>query len=213
MPAGSAAQSPIEDSVTGSARDCTDPPSCLTNPTGLTLFTSITANAHSGPSGENPSGTMSWGERIVGGPGFLDSQDRVTCLSVSDNVAVVGVAGTTNLVRFGITLWNVGLIRVTDGGGPNSELDTFQFAIQTQPIVFPPPPPPPDPTDCSTFPSGVPALRNEEGDLTVTDAKPFPTSKDQCKNGGWQSYSTFKNQGDCVSFVATGGKNPPANSP
>lgn len=27
-----------------------------------------------------------------------------------------------------------------------------------------------------------------------------------CKNGGWQSYS-FKNQGDCVSYIATGGKN------
>jgi hypothetical protein len=38
-----------------------------------------------------------------------------------------------------------------------------------------------------------------------------PTSKDQCKNGGWMSFSSpaFKNQGDCVSFVATGGKNPP----
>lgn len=32
--------------------------------------------------------------------------------------------------------------------------------------------------------------------------------KDQCKNGGWQS-TGFKNQGDCVSFFATGGKNPP----
>jgi hypothetical protein len=40
-----------------------------------------------------------------------------------------------------------------------------------------------------------------------------PTTKDQCKNGGWQSYGIFKNQGDCVSFVATGGKNPPTNSP
>lgn len=37
-----------------------------------------------------------------------------------------------------------------------------------------------------------------------------PTNKDQCKNGGWQSYGVFKNQGDCVSFVATGGKNLPA---
>ena len=37
-----------------------------------------------------------------------------------------------------------------------------------------------------------------------------PTSKDQCKNGGWQSFgSQFKNQGDCVSFVASGGKNQP----
>jgi len=29
------------------------------------------------------------------------------------------------------------------------------------------------------------------------------------KNGGWQTYRVFKNQGDGVSFVATGGKNPP----
>ncbi len=40
----------------------------------------------------------------------------------------------------------------------------------------------------------------------VTDAQPFPTSKDQCKNGGWRNYSGFKNQGQCVSFVAPGGK-------
>lgn len=36
-----------------------------------------------------------------------------------------------------------------------------------------------------------------------------PTSTDQCKNGGWQVFGIFKNQGDCVSYVATGGKNPP----
>jgi hypothetical protein len=36
-----------------------------------------------------------------------------------------------------------------------------------------------------------------------------PTSKDECKNGGWQTFNnpTFKNQGDCVSYVANGGKN------
>jgi hypothetical protein len=28
-----------------------------------------------------------------------------------------------------------------------------------------------------------------------------PTSKDQCKNGGWRTFGMFKNQGDCVSFV------------
>jgi hypothetical protein len=28
-----------------------------------------------------------------------------------------------------------------------------------------------------------------------------PTSKDQCKHGGWRDYPGFKNQGDCVSFV------------
>jgi hypothetical protein len=35
---------------------------------------------------------------------------------------------------------------------------------------------------------------------------PLPTSKDQCKNGDFKSYG-FKNEGDCVSFVATKGKN------
>ena len=39
-----------------------------------------------------------------------------------------------------------------------------------------------------------------------------PTSKDECKKGGWMTMvdsegNSFKNQGDCVSFVATGGKN------
>ena len=30
-----------------------------------------------------------------------------------------------------------------------------------------------------------------------------PTNKDQCKNGGWQTFTnpTFSNQGDCVSYV------------
>jgi dipeptidyl aminopeptidase/acylaminoacyl peptidase len=43
-----------------------------------------------------------------------------------------------------------------------------------------------------------------------------PTSKEQCKKGGWQDFKDaegerlFKNQGDCVSYVATGGKNPPS---
>ncbi len=41
----------------------------------------------------------------------------------------------------------------------------------------------------------------------------LPTTTAQCLNGGWQTYKVFKNQGDCVSFVATKGKNPPAGSP
>jgi hypothetical protein len=39
----------------------------------------------------------------------------------------------------------------------------------------------------------------------------MPTSKNDCKNGGWQTFGgKFKNQGDCVSYVATGGRNGPA---
>jgi hypothetical protein len=41
----------------------------------------------------------------------------------------------------------------------------------------------------------------------------LPTTTAQCKNGGWRNFgSKFKNQGDCVSFVATGGKNQPSGS-
>lgn len=44
-------------------------------------------------------------------------------------------------------------------------------------------------------------------------APPVPTSTNQCKSGGWSLYADasgtpFKNQGDCVSYVATGGRNP-----
>lgn len=41
------------------------------------------------------------------------------------------------------------------------------------------------------------------------DSFASPATADQCKNGGWKAYGVFKNQGDCVSYVATGGKNPP----
>lgn len=51
------------------------------------------------------------------------------------------------------------------------------------------------------------------GNDTVYDFEPLvgpPTSKDQCKGDGWKQFNapSFKNQGDCVSYVATGGKNP-----
>lgn len=41
--------------------------------------------------------------------------------------------------------------------------------------------------------------------ITVTGSG-SPTNKDQCKDGGWQRFTnpTFRNQGDCVSFVTTG---------
>ena len=48
---------------------------------------------------------------------------------------------------------------------------------------------------------------------TTYNFEPFneAINKDQCKDGGWQNVTdnngnSFKNQGDCVSFVATGGK-------
>ena len=45
----------------------------------------------------------------------------------------------------------------------------------------------------------------------VLQVPAVPMSKDDCKNGGWRNFvaPAFKNQGDCVSFVATGGRNQP----
>ena len=48
------------------------------------------------------------------------------------------------------------------------------------------------------------------GTLTWVFGPRLPTSADQCKKEGWKSYGAFKNQGDCVSYVATKGKNKPA---
>ncbi len=61
----------------------------------------------------------------------------------------------------------------------------------------------PDATDdCPTVPgvapTGCPAPAS------------MPTNAAQCKKDGWKSYGpVFKNQGDCVSYIATGGKNQP----
>jgi hypothetical protein len=47
----------------------------------------------------------------------------------------------------------------------------------------------------------------------VVGSPTSPLTKDECKDGGWQNPNfnpSFKNQGDCVSFVATHGKNTPS---
>jgi hypothetical protein len=34
-----------------------------------------------------------------------------------------------------------------------------------------------------------------------------PATAEQCKDGGWRTFGVFRNQGDCVGFVTTRGKN------
>jgi hypothetical protein len=43
--------------------------------------------------------------------------------------------------------------------------------------------------------------------ITVKADLTYPADKDACKNDGWKTFTgkTFKNQGDCVSYVAAGG--------
>jgi hypothetical protein len=43
--------------------------------------------------------------------------------------------------------------------------------------------------------------------FTASFSPALPTSTAQCMNGGWKTYNVFSNQGACVGFVASGGKN------
>jgi hypothetical protein len=70
----------------------------------------------------------------------------------------------------------------------------------------------PDPGDLITVqPQGAFDLNESAHLVTVVGQPAPPTSKGQCEHARWKSFgSMFKNQGDCVSYVATGGKNPPS---
>jgi DNA-binding beta-propeller fold protein YncE len=60
-------------------------------------------------------------------------------------------------------------------------------------------------SDGSLSPRSPAAVAAGRGPLliAVTPLAHLPTSKDQCKNGGWRNFPQFKNQGSCVSFVET----------
>jgi hypothetical protein len=60
-------------------------------------------------------------------------------------------------------------------------------------------------------PDGVvdysPFLTSDAGTPCAPPPVGPPTNKDQCKNGGWQTFNvprTFKNQGDCIQYFNTG---------
>jgi hypothetical protein len=170
-------QVPTGDSVVGIGMTAPSP-----DPFAFTWEFNIEAS--SGPSGEAPSGFVQLfvtspqipGTGIFGGP--------VTCLSVSGNEATVVVANQPGPPGI--------LLLVEDNGPPGSDpSDT----VAVEPVN--------DPTSCA-LPAVVTPLEVVEGDVTVTDASALPTSKDQCKNGGWRNYPQFANQGQCITFVQHG---------
>ena len=196
VPGASSAQTPGQDFAVGSVAagpGCDVPENC-------TPYGSFDFDARSGPSGENPTGRMV--NHIGGGSAPTFSGD-VTCLAVTGNTAIIGSFGVLDygFMSFEIAEWT----RVVDGGGAGSRRDT----ILNEDLFDSPPP-----TDCSRPPVfGGQVFVVASGDIVVNDAPRSPTSKDQCKNGGWRRYGVFKNQGDCVSFVATGGRNQPPGPP
>ena len=150
---------------------------------GLTVPFSI--DVRSGPSGENP----------VGGLQLFLSFDDPTCLAIRSGGGQVADEAVINL-RNTLTGARV-LVRIT-GGTSGPRVIGLSVAGSAN--------------DCSFVPP-VSIAEVIEGDISIVDAPPLPTTQDQCKNGGWKTYGVFKNQGDCVSFVATNGKNPSALKP
>jgi hypothetical protein len=146
-------------------------------------------DVRSGPRGENPTGRVLF---ITIGT-TIDTPP--TCLAVYPPPAVgAGAFAVINIVDAGA----VSTFQVTET--PSNPGSGLLEAARTNRA----------PTDCSELISPQVSIF---GQLVIVDAAPLPTSKDQCKNGGWRDFGIFKDQGDCVSFVATGGKNPPGNSP
>jgi hypothetical protein len=165
------ASPPAQDSVTGTASSGE-----------AREFVGFTFDAHSGPSGENPTGTVTF-DTFFTTPHALD----VVCLGVSGSRATIIVrapAGSGGPAGLSIS--------VRDGGPGATD------GLEWHPLSALPP-------DCPAPDPGLPVV--EHGDLVVVDAPALPTSKEQCKKGGWRLFG-FKNQGACVSFVATGPSRP-----
>jgi hypothetical protein len=153
-------------------------------------------NAVSEAGGANPSGQVDYfaGAGPTSGKNVSGS---VVCLSVSGNTAVIGFEGTsTRPLEPPVPV--VGELVVADNGPADSLLDSIGLSERGS-----------GPVNCAA-PGSVSSMP-VAGDVIV-HAPAVPTSKDQCKSGGWRNFPGFKNQGDCVSFVANGGKNPPTGS-
>jgi hypothetical protein len=138
-----------------------------------------TFDARSGPRGETPSGSVhvSTSEEIAGGP--------VTCLTVTGSRATVGFADT---LRPGDGS-DGGFLNIEDNGSPGVGRDNIIFGLTRE-----------APTVCPPNVLVYDPLRRDrvfEGDLTVRDAQPLPTSEAQCTRGGWAQFG-FKNQRQCI---------------
>jgi hypothetical protein len=161
---------------------------------GLGSTFNIQVDAHSGPSGENPGGFASFHTtvqiQVMGHTGDVDVRisGPVTCLNVTGNEAVIKIDATA--APFGGGGFPLGVVEIelVDNGGSGLDL----FSAQTLPS---------SPTDCSGGTADAVPL---DGRAVVFDAKPLPTIKEQCKNGGWHNYPQFKNQGQCIAFVNHG---------
>jgi hypothetical protein len=131
-------------------------------------------SATSGPSGENPTGEISWV-----GSGIVD-HGPITCLAVSGNTAWFNYVSS-------FLPGTIVTVQVVDDSP-----DTLTwFGVIGRAA-----------TDCSPPPGGLIAQWVRGGDITVVDSQP-PTTRGQCLNNGWKQLG-FQNQGQCIAFVNHG---------
>jgi len=161
---------------------------------GLVPNGAFYVDAHSGPSGENPTGTVT--SSLITGYFVDTSSGPVTCLNVSGNTAIVGFTLT------GAGGYQTqGLVKIVDNTA-SGQPDTLTWNQGPYPTTANPCATLPNPGPTQTVGTYAPANING---FTVVDVVPVPTFKDQCKKGGWQSFGTmFKNQGQCVAYVERG---------
>jgi hypothetical protein len=168
--APAAAQAPAGDAVTGSgtARFISG---------GLEGFTtSFQVDLRAGPSGENPTGTLT----------LLLTFTDPTCFVIRTTPVEEPPTATVNLLN------PVTGLRVVAqfGDAPGGQLIAVSSAE--------------GPDDC-TLGSSPTVAQVIDGQFRIVDALPLPSSASQCRNGGWRSFAArFKNQGQCVAFVQRG---------
>lgn len=131
---------------------------------------------------------------------------------LSGSVDVRGTVEDDNLLRYYTVVRNSANVNVA---GPGTVYEDNSFTDESLFIW-----------DTTLVPDGEYTIRLEARDdfnqkdagsvdvitVTVNNVPDVPTSKDQCKKDGWMSLgdsngNPFKNQGQCVAFVSSGGKN------
>ena len=170
---------PQQDSVTGHARFLDSP---CTNKFNCGEVVGI--DAHSGPSGESPSGGIGVTILVSPVPGVIEPGPsfgfQVTCLNVQGNRATIGASGDFEST----------LISVEDNGGAGLDRFSSTFVVTA-------------PTQCPAPPARGTGQVVADGHFAVHDAQPLPTTRDQCMNGSWKQIG-FANQGLCLAFVERG---------
>jgi hypothetical protein len=170
IPGAAMAQVPSGDSVTGSG-------TATFFTAGFEgLATPFDFDVHSGPSGENPTGTAR----------LLLSFTDPSCLVVRGGG---GASAPSAAMNFANPITGIRIVIQIGGGESGPQLVGASSSTSA--------------SDCEF--RSLPQTQAEvtSGQIVIVDAPPLPTSKDQCKNGGWRRYG-FKSQGACIAFIERG---------